>query len=483
MKIIFSILFSTCILALAHGACTSTSCGTSGLCVAGSCICVEGYSGPPDGPCAENNECSSNPCQNGGTCLNLVNAFLCQCTTGFTGVTCGTSTGGGGGSGVCNPNPCGPGGICQPITHPNYNYVCLCPNGVYTLDPCTANPTTVAPTTAAPTTMSTTTPSNGYVLCPNQAVCQNQALCVLQLSTSTFTCICPAGFTGLFCEIILTATTTRPPTNGCNPNPCYFGGTCVTTTSGGFMGCYCPTGFTGTYCQCPPSTTKISSGLTCNPSPCWNNAVCNSDATGKFVSCTCPSGWYGTYCDLRSSGATTTAISNTLCTATSCRNGGACTSKGCVCPSGYSGQSCEVLTTGNLCQNVACKNGGVCNIVATNRAECWCLSNFYGYYCEIPNASNRCADTQCMNGGTCIENTPGYTTYSFCQCKAGFAGTRCETQYFRCTTNGKFTDTYGCDNGRYFECTNGVLARRDCGPGLRFNPSTGSCDYSINVRC
>lgn len=481
MKLIFSVLFGACILALAHSACTTTSCGTSGLCVASVCICVEGFSGPADGPCAEANECSSNPCINGGTCLNLINAFLCQCPTGFTGVNCGTPIGGD----VCNPNPCGVAGICQAITHPNYNFVCLCPDGQYKLEPCTATTaTTVAPVT---TTMSTTTPGNGYVLCPNQAVCQNQGMCLLQLSTSTFTCICAQGFSGLFCEIVLTGvTTTNTMTtvkNGCNPNPCYFGGTCVTYTNGGFMGCYCPSGYTGTYCQCPPSTTKISSGLTCNPSPCWNGAVCSSDSTGKFVSCNCPIGWYGTYCDLKSANIATTTVVSAACTSTSCRNGGVCTSKGCVCPSGYSGQYCETLTTANLCQNIACKNGGVCNVVATNRAECWCLSNFYGYYCEIPNASNRCADTQCLNGGTCIENTPGYTTYSFCQCKAGYAGARCETQYFRCTTNGKFADTYGCDNGRYFECTNGVATRRDCGPGLRFNPSTGTCDYAINVRC
>ena len=33
-------------------------------------------------------ECSSNPCNNGGTCLNLLNAYLCTCPLGFGGIRC-----------------------------------------------------------------------------------------------------------------------------------------------------------------------------------------------------------------------------------------------------------------------------------------------------------------------------------------------------------------------------------------------------------
>ncbi len=50
---------------------------------------------------------------------------------------------------------------------------------------------------------------------------------------------------------------------------------------------------------------------------------------------------------------------------------------------------------------------------------------------------------------------------------------------------------YGCANGRYLECVyfgsagyaNGILFRRDCPPGLRYNPAFGYCDYSVNVQC
>ncbi len=35
-------------------------------------------------------ECLSNPCRNGSTCIQGINAFTCQCPTGFTGQTCDT---------------------------------------------------------------------------------------------------------------------------------------------------------------------------------------------------------------------------------------------------------------------------------------------------------------------------------------------------------------------------------------------------------
>ena len=38
----------------------------------------------------DNNECSSSPCQNGGTCNNLVNMYTCTCRAGYTGTHCAT---------------------------------------------------------------------------------------------------------------------------------------------------------------------------------------------------------------------------------------------------------------------------------------------------------------------------------------------------------------------------------------------------------
>ena len=39
---------------------------------------------------ADINECSSYPCVNGGTCLDQVNEYVCNCIPGYVGVNCQT---------------------------------------------------------------------------------------------------------------------------------------------------------------------------------------------------------------------------------------------------------------------------------------------------------------------------------------------------------------------------------------------------------
>ena len=34
------------------------------------------------------NECASNPCQNGGACVDGVASYTCNCLTGFSGAEC-----------------------------------------------------------------------------------------------------------------------------------------------------------------------------------------------------------------------------------------------------------------------------------------------------------------------------------------------------------------------------------------------------------
>ena len=36
-------------------------------------------------------ECYSSPCQHGGACVDVINAYACTCTVGITGANCETS--------------------------------------------------------------------------------------------------------------------------------------------------------------------------------------------------------------------------------------------------------------------------------------------------------------------------------------------------------------------------------------------------------
>jgi hypothetical protein len=54
-----------------------------------------------------------------------------------------------------------------------------------------------------------------------------------------------------------------------------------------------------------------------------------------------------------------------------------------------------------------------------------------------------------LNGATCDEHN---NESAYCLCKPGFTGLRCETEYFRCQSNGLFADPYGCSMGKYLEC-------------------------------
>ena len=39
-------------------------------------------------PTADIDDCADVPCANGGTCLDGVNTFTCECPAGYTGPTC-----------------------------------------------------------------------------------------------------------------------------------------------------------------------------------------------------------------------------------------------------------------------------------------------------------------------------------------------------------------------------------------------------------
>jgi len=48
------------------------------------CVCQDGFEGILCG--VETDECTSNPCQNGGTCQDKLGRYDCVCSPGYTGL-------------------------------------------------------------------------------------------------------------------------------------------------------------------------------------------------------------------------------------------------------------------------------------------------------------------------------------------------------------------------------------------------------------
>ncbi|XP_066265125.1 uncharacterized protein [Branchiostoma lanceolatum] len=319
-------------------------------------------------------ECQSQPCQNGGQCIDGINRYDCQCAAGFAGTNCELNID------ECQSQPCQNGGQC--INGDN-RYDCQCASGFagtnceLNIDECQSQP------------------------------CQNGGQCID--GDNRYDCQCASGFAGTNCELNI---------DECQSQPCQNGGQCINGDNR--YDCQCASGFAGTNCELMNY---------CANHQCQNGASCvNQPATNGYV-CNCLSGWEGLRCETPSCQNTVSLCGNSpgwpdvsLCsesyvvsacpefcgrcscpTDPECKNGG---SRGddpnlfgddtcdCVCVGSWSGPTCEACS-------LSCANGGV---VDQRTCKCVCADGWDG-----PTCSDVCADSNVLCGAN-----PGWPTVESC---------------------------------------------------------------------
>ncbi|XP_022097519.1 uncharacterized protein LOC110982993 isoform X2 [Acanthaster planci] len=286
-------------------------------------------------------------------------------------------------------------------------------------------------------------------------------------------CMCPAEYTGDFCETRLSYCPIR----------CLNGGYCDNGN------CVCQEGYAGNFCQIAvsdefiirlsfPSTQRPTLGTTLSiicevfESPTAAEAVRGtpllaqwevpdpvspqllpgipvdgviSPAVGDIqVRQLSPSASLLTITNFQpvytgsyncSTGTRTVTYYLSVECAPPCLNEGACVNGRCQCYPGYTGDRCETPPSEMLNKDCryACANNGTCD-----EGVCLCLNGFRGDWCEIDFRALTNDPCGCLNGGTCEQGE--------CRCPPGFSGAQCEREDGICNPP--------CQNGG--SCLDGV---------------------------
>lgn len=385
--------------------------------------------------------CEENNCENGATCLPLIEGQECQCPEGFEGEYCEINID------DCTDLSCDNGGTC--VDGPN-SFTCLCTSG-FEGDDCSVDIDECSSQPCVHSSMCVDTPGDficdcldGYTgkVCDQEILpcleepCQNGGTCHSNLGA--FNCTCPPGYLGEFCEVDI---------DECQRRPCWNGGSCLDLPNG--FECFCTPGYGGLTCE-------VDLDL-CNPNPCVHGECAQE---GDNFTCICNSGKAGHLCQRDA----------TPCDSEPCKHG-VCSNNPqtieeevfpftCDCTNtGYSGINCDIFV--DHCQGQPCSNHATC-VNSPVGYTCLCQPSFTGQNCE--QYINPCDEAPCMNNGSC---TPDGSTFR-CVCTIGFEGERCDQPWITCREG-------FCQNGGH--C--GPLAGTDfcvCLPGFK----GVACEKDIN---
>uniref|UniRef100_A0A8C3CRJ2 Cubilin n=1 Tax=Cairina moschata TaxID=8855 RepID=A0A8C3CRJ2_CAIMO len=340
--------------------------------------------------------CSSNPCENSGTCVNSLDGFFCLCPSNWQGLLCsvdvnecqiyaGTALG------------CQNGATC--VNTPG-SYSCSCTPETYgshcasKFDDCQGG---------------------------SETLCEH-GICVdaERDQPNKYQCICDTGWMSPpgspACSAdIDECSLPNPPCSQNPPVQCH-------NTLGSYSCGPCPTGWQGNGHSCQDINECESNNGGCSTAP----MVPCINTMGSFHCGLCPPGYEG-------DGQTCTQVD--IC---SINNGGChpmatCTSVSglmafCSCTSGYTGSGygpngCSPLNDTCQLQN-PCANGQ-------------CVATIFGYFCVCnagwtgPNCTeniDECSSNPCQNGGNCTDGINSYT----CECTSAWTGPQCQTAQQAC---------------------------------------------------
>ncbi|KAM9673713.1 cubilin [Trichechus inunguis] len=333
--------------------------------------------------------CSSNPCQNGGTCLNLHDSFFCICPSQWKGPLCSDDVN------ECQiysgtPLSCQNGATCENTAG---SYRCIC------------SPDTYGPQCAS-----------RYDDCEEgskdrcvHGICED--LVREQPDTPNFRCICDAGWKPL---INSSSCTLDIDECSLSPAPCSSLVQCFNTPGSFYCGA-CPSGWQGNGFNCQDiNECEINNGGCSEVPPveCVNTP-------GSYHCQACPPGYQG-------NGRVCTLLDICSVNNGGCHQHASCSSVVgslplCTCLPGYTGNGygpngCVQLS--DICLSHPCLNGQC--IETVSGYVCKCESGWAGINCT--ENINECLSNPCLNGGTCVDGVNAFS----CECTSAWTGSHCQ---------------------------------------------------------